>query len=105
MNYGLYLEILLGCVPENYVIEDYEDYGQGEAYLLLSINRKEKYLVSLNYFTHTNKIGFLFMDHYLRDKDYREVDTEFLHISQYKIKELQAKVKEFICTEMEKFIK
>tara|TARA_R100000664_G_C2758506_1_gene147419 strand:+ start:3613 stop:3927 length:315 start_codon:yes stop_codon:yes gene_type:complete len=104
MNYGLYLEILLGCVPENYEIEDYEDSGKGNAFLLLSITHKKKYHVSLDFFTDKDTIGFLYMSEYSAN-DYKELDTEFLHISQYKIKELQAKVKEFICTEMEKFIK
>ena len=104
MNYGLYLEILLGCVPENYQIEDYEDNGKGNAFLLLSITDKEKYHVSLDFFTNKDTIGLLYMSQYSAN-DYRELDTEFLNISQYKLKELQAKVKEFICTEMEKFIK
>ena len=64
MNYGLYLEILLSCVPENYVIEDYEDSGKGHAFLLLSITDKKKYHVSLDFFIDKDKIGFLYMSEY-----------------------------------------
>lgn len=106
MQYGLYLEILLGCIPNNYIIEDKEEFYQGEAFLLLSTTTKDtkKYYVSLNFLSVSDVIGMLFMEDSTL-KDYREMDKDFKFVSQYKIQELQAKVKEFLCTEMEKFIK
>ena len=106
MTYGFYLEFLLGAVPNNYTIEDSDDTRIEDTYLLLSITDKDKYYVSLYFETAGNTIDILFMtDSSDPNKEYKEEYKDLKNISQYKIEELQTKLKEIICVEMDKFIK
>jgi hypothetical protein len=104
MNYGFYLEILIGAVPDNYVIEDSDDRFLG-TYLLLSITDKDKYYVSLYFETEENIISLTFMtDSTDPNKEYKEEYKDLKNINQYKIQEFQTKLKDIICSEMKTFI-
>ena len=106
MNYGFYLELLLGAVPNNYVIEDREDFSHcREPYLLISITDNHKHYVSLFLDIDKNLINITFMtDSHDPNREYAEDYKDLKNISQYKFNELQAKLKDIICTEMKTFV-
>ena len=106
MTNGFYLELLLGAVPNNYVIEDSVDFSQNrEVYLLISITDNYKYYVSLFLETDENMINITLMrDSHDTNREYQEEYKHLKNVSQYKFHELQAKLKDIICTEMKTFV-
>lgn len=106
MNNGFYLELLLGAVPDNYVIEDKQDFSQyREVYLLISITDNYKYYASLFLETDENMISITLMrDSHDPNREYKEEYKDLKNISQYKFNELQTKLKDIICKEMKTFV-
>ena len=106
MNNGFYLELLLGAVPDNYVIEDKQDFSQyREVYLLISITDNYKYYVSLFLETDENMINITLMrDSHDPNREYQEQYIDLKNVSQYKFHELQIKLNEIIRTAMKTFV-